>query len=155
MKSRPLTHRRETYIRLRANGLPSREAALQAGFSKSYSKVAATRLGKLPAVKAAVDEVQMEGRKMASYDLATALTDCDRAAEFARKNKNSMALVKSNELKAKLAGLLIERVEQVTVSIKEALELAKERALGRKTSEGTITILPIQNGNGSDEPIEP
>ena len=65
MKSRTLTHRRETYIRLLATGLPSREAAVQAGFSKSYSKVAATRLGKLPAVKSAVDAIQLEGRKMA------------------------------------------------------------------------------------------
>ena len=132
MKSRTLTHRRETYIRLLATGLPSREAALQAGFSKSYSKVAATRLGKLPAVKSAVDGIQLEGRKMASYELSQALTDCDNAAAFAMKHKNSMALVKARELKSKLAGLLIERVEQVTVDLTAALAEAKSRALSHK-----------------------
>ena len=146
MKSRTLTHRRETFIRLLATGLPSREAALQAGFSKSYSKVAATRLGKLPAVKSAVDAIQLEGRKMASYDLARALKDCEDAAAFAIRKGNAMALVKSRELESKLAGLLIERVEQVTLDLTAALAAAKSRALSHKN----ITITGKDEERKSD-----
>ena len=140
------SHRLELYIQHLASGMASYPAAKSAGYSDAYSKVAATRLGKLPAVKAAVNGIQLEGRKMASYELSQALTDCDNAAAFAMKHKNSMALVKARELKSKLAGLLIERVEQVTVDLTAALAEAKSRALSHKN----ITITGKDEERKSD-----
>jgi hypothetical protein len=134
-KPRPLSTRQEAYIKGIASGLTSKEAALQAGYGKSYSVSAGKRLLKAPAVKAAIEEVRMKGRNMAAYDLAQALKDCDSAAEFSRTHKNSMALVKACELKSKLAGLLVERVETVCVDIRAALDEAKRRVTYRESLE--------------------
>lgn len=83
---------------------------------------------KSPVIREALADIQKKGRELVAYDLAQALKDCDRAAEFSRANKNSMALVKACELKSKLAGLLVERVETVNVNISAALAEARLRA---------------------------
>ena len=70
------------------------------------------------------------------------MENCDSAAEFAYKMGNANALVKAFELKAKLAGLLIEKHEVLTISLKDALDLAKQRALEREKPNSSVTILP-------------
>ena len=57
-----------------------------------------------------------------------------------------MALVISRELESKLAGLLVERVEQVTVDLTAALAEAKSRALSHKN----ITITGKDEERKSD-----
>lgn len=84
-----------------------------------------------PVVQQAIQDMQAKARAVVSYSLAQALRDCDTAAAFATEHKNPNALVKAYELKSKLSGLLIERVEVRTVSLKEALEAAKMRASAR------------------------
>lgn len=90
------------------------------------------RLDKLPQVQEAIAELQRHARAVWVYDLSAAMSDCDKAADLAFAKNNPMALVKAFELKAKLAGLLIEKHEVLTVSLKEALDLARARADQRK-----------------------
>jgi len=125
-----LTDRQRMYVQHLAAGMPSRAAARSAGYSDSFTKVAAFRLGKKPTVVAAIARIREEGMKMACYDLAAAMAEADEAARFARLHKNSMANVKACELRAKLSWLLIDRLELVPpVDLKGSLLAAQTRVL--------------------------
>lgn len=125
-----LTDQQRKYVQHLTAGMPSRAAAKAAGYSDSYAMVAAHRLGKKPTVVAAIARIREEGMKMACYDLAAAMAEADEAARFARLHKNSMANVKACELRARLSGLLIDRLELVPpVDLKSALEQAKRRVV--------------------------
>ena len=73
--------------------------------------------------------IRARARDIASYTLVEAMGEANAAAQFARDNKNPMALVKATELRAKLSGLLIERVEVATVDLRSALDGARDRVL--------------------------
>jgi hypothetical protein len=113
--------------------------------------VAAYRLAKKPTVAKAIDAVQHEARTVAVFGLVQAMEEADSAAAFARLHKNPMALVKATELRAKLSGLLIDRVEVACVDIKGALLEARTRVFGPlditpKPSE----VLTDARGTGTD-----
>ena len=127
MKERLLTDRLAKYVALVASGTNTRDTALACGYSPSYALVIGRRTAHKPQVREAIDGIRERGRAMAGYQFAQALQDCDASIAFSRLHKNSMALVKGIELKAKLTGLLVERVETVTVNLTEALEAAKAR----------------------------
>ena len=57
------------------------------------------------------------------------MREAEEVCAFARKHKNAMAYCKGTELRAKLSGLLIERVETVTVDLRGSLDQARERVL--------------------------
>ena len=128
------THEGELNERLRklvqyvASGEPVQQAARHAGFSPSYSRKA-SRLLKHPAVAQALATVQTEARTAMAYTVVSAMKEADSAARFAREHKNPMALVKATELRAKLSGLLIDRVELVTVDLSGAIARAEGRVL--------------------------
>jgi len=122
-----LTNKQRLYVENISRGLSSREAALAAGYSPSFSCVAAHRLGKKSEVSKAIESIQAEGRKVAVYDLATAMKEAEDVCAFAKLHKNAMAYCKGTELRAKLSGLLIERVEIATVDLTAALERAERR----------------------------
>lgn len=148
-----LTHRQRLYAENIARGLDSPAAAKSAGYSDSFAKVAAYRLGKKPEVAQAIASIQTEGRRLACYDVTVAMREANDAAAFARANKNSMALVKAVELRAKLSGLLIDRVEVVAVDLTGALQRAEARVLntpGASSSRGSIDWRP--QIPGSQEP---
>lgn len=127
MKPRPLTLKREKYVQAVAAGVASEPAAVAAGYRPSYAKVLARRCKNVPEVQSAIASIQAKGREAASYDLAKALADCDLAIAFAIEHKNPMALVKATELKCKLSGLLVDRVEVQTVDLTKALADARGR----------------------------
>jgi Terminase small subunit len=124
-----LTDQQHKYVQHLAAGMGSRAAARAAGYSDSYAKVAAHRLQKKPAVAAAIEEIRKKGCEMAAYDLSRAMAEAQEVITFAKQNKNSMAYCKAVELRAKLSGLLIDRVEAVVVDLRGALEQAKTRVL--------------------------
>jgi hypothetical protein len=124
-----LTERQRQYAQHLARGMNSRQAALAAGYSESFSRVAMHRLGKKPEVAKAVEDIRKKGREMAVYGLLEAMQEADSAAAFAKLHKNPMANVKACELRAKLSGLLIERVEVATVDLTGSLQRAEARLL--------------------------
>lgn len=124
-----LTEKQRRYVEHVAAGMDSRAAALKAGYSPSFAKVAAHRLGKKLAVAQAIASIRSEGRTMAVYDLATAMREADDVCAFAKQHKNAMAYCKATELRAKLSGLLIERVEVVSVDLSGSLARAAHRVL--------------------------
>ncbi len=146
-----LTDKQRHFVENISCGMPSRAAALAAGYSASFSKVAGHRFRRRPAVVAAVEAIREQGRTLAAYDLAAAMREANDAATFARANKNSMALVKAVELLARLSGLLIDRLELVPpVDMKKALAEAERRVIQvNPPSGGGVSLAAPGTVNGT------
>lgn len=112
-----------------ASDLNVQQADRNAGYSPAYAKKA-SRLLKRPVVARAIESIQAQGRTMAAYGLVEAMKEAEFAAAFAREHRNPMALLKATELRAKLSGLLIDRLEVVPpIDLKGGLEQARNRLL--------------------------
>jgi hypothetical protein len=134
-----LNDRQRKFVDGVAGGMKTQQAARAAGFAPSYARKA-SRLLKIPMIAAAVEAIREKGRDLAAYGLVEAMREADDAAAFAKLHKNPMALVKAFELKAKLSGLLIDRVEVATVDLRGALEAAERRV---------INVTNVTNGASS------
>lgn len=92
-----------------------------------------------PLIVAELEKIAAEVRKQTVYDATAAHAEAERVAEFAKKTKNANAYLGAVTLKARLAGLLVERAQidlNQTVDIGAALAEAKARA--RPVLEGAI-----------------
>jgi hypothetical protein len=146
-----LTERQRQYVQHLARGMNSRKAALAAGYSASFSRVAAHRLGKKPEVARAIAAIRTEGMLIAVYDLATAMAEAEDVCAFAKKHRNAMAYCKGTEVRSKLSGLLIDRVEVATIDLRGALEKAEIRVLTAITmtngASSAVGRLPLPAGS--------
>jgi phage terminase small subunit len=138
-----VNHRQQKFIEAVASGLSTQEAARHAGFSPSYARKS-SRLLKQPMIASAIAGIRMEGRKLAAYDVATAMQEALEDHKFAVEKGNAMAAVKATELRAKLSGLLIDRIEVVPVDLRGALDRAEARVLN-------VTNVP---SNGASSPVK-
>jgi hypothetical protein len=86
-------------------------------------------LGSTPAVAKAIEQIRIKGREMAAYGLLEAMAEAECVAAFAREHKNPMALVKATELRARLSGLLIDRLEVIEVDLWASLAAGEQRVL--------------------------
>ena len=137
--SEELTDRQWRIIQRVASGQEWRAAAKAEGCKDSYARVIRKRMQKNPAVAKAIESIRAEGRRIAVYGLVEAMKEAEDAAEFAKLHKNPMANVKACELRAKLSGLLIDRVEVVEVDLTGALARAEARVLNvTATPQGAI-----------------
>ncbi|MCW5799214.1 MAG: hypothetical protein LZF60_250004 [Nitrospira sp.] len=126
-QNRLLTPKQAKFVEIYLTGAPASVAAKQAGYGPKQS-ARGSELLKIPAVAAIVQGVQAEVREKAVYNLSTAMQETTDAIAFAKLHKNSMAYAKLIELRAKLAGLLVERVAvEVQANVKVALDEARAR----------------------------
>lgn len=122
---RPLTKHQIAYAERRARGEGKRDA----------------RLDRLPQVQRHIQDIRERAAATAAYDVSQCMDECNAAIAFARQNRNAMAMMKGLELKAKLAGLLIERIHVEAVDLTKALAEAKERAAQRVK---LVNVPPVQ-----------
>jgi len=93
-----------------------------------------------------IEKIRAQGRTLAAYDLAVAMQEALDVIEFAKQHKNAMAYFKGVELRSRLSGLLIDKVEVVTVDLVAALQLAEQRVLKQLPAPGNGTSTPSGNG---------
>ena len=129
-----LNEKQQKFVSLVASGLSAQQAARQVGWSASYARKASGLL-KNPSIRQAIDAIQAEARTVAVYGVVEAMREAGKAMQFATQHKNANAYVKAVELRAKLSGLLIDRVELVTVDLSGAIERAQHRVLS-----GLVTL---------------
>jgi phage terminase small subunit len=141
-----LTDKQRKFVELYTRGKMDKvHAARAAGYQGSGANKAGSRLLKNPIVRRAIESIQAEGRTMAVYGLAEAMKEADEVCAFAKLHKNAMAYMKATELRAKLSGLLIDRVEVVEVDLTGALARAEARVLNGiqgPGSHGPISWVP-------------
>jgi cyanate lyase len=82
-------------------------------------------LGQNTAVKLAVDLARAALAKKAGYDLEAAMAELDaKIAHFEKYPNQGMAIARMLELKGKLMGLYIDRLDQRTISIPLTIDIS-------------------------------
>ncbi|WP_119462932.1 terminase small subunit [Rhodospirillaceae bacterium SYSU D60014] len=87
-------------------------AARAIGYAPASARKTASRLLKDPTVQEMIEKARSELQARASYSADSAMKELDQAMDFARETGNATALARVIELRAKLAGLMVERVDQ-------------------------------------------
>jgi hypothetical protein len=139
-------------------GLQGTDAAIAAGYSAKTAKHAAYQLqhqNKL--VIAELKKVRTNLAVATEYNGERAADDCDKGMDFALRTQNANAFIKAVELKAKLTGLLREKLDITVerIDITDALAAARARASVRPMCdpipaiEGEFEALPGSAGRGS------
>lgn len=126
-----LTSRQARYVSFVVSGLSEADAARQAGYGRVYSKGAASQISTRPAVKRAIQQEQANLRKKCLYEVEHAVEEIDRAIAFGYKRSNPMSIAKLLDLKCRIFGLLVEKIDlnATTIDLKGALEAAKLRVI--------------------------
>ena len=96
---------------------------LKHGVAKAAAEAAGYKHGaesgyalmQMPAVKEAIDNARKEIVAEGTYNLKKAMKETDEGIQFAKDTENANALAKLIELRAKLNGLLIEKVAHTMV----------------------------------------
>jgi hypothetical protein len=136
-----LTSRQIKFLELVSTGLSHVEAGKQAGVTSTGSRY---RCLTNPLAIQYLSSLRAESRAIAAYDVATAMKEAQEDHDFAVTKGNAMAAVKATELRAKLSGLLIDRVEIATVDLTGALTRAQSRVL---THTPQVVGAPLNTGH--------
>lgn len=127
---KPLTARQARFVNVYLSGKSATEAARQAGYREAYAHKAPQTILKHPSVAVAVRDAQNQLRGKTMFDMEQAVHEADEMIIFARAKGNAMAAAKLLELKCKLHGLLIERIEtQPRIDLTDVLNEARIRVL--------------------------
>lgn len=137
---RPLTSRQSQFVNAYCGGLSAAEAARKAGYGPGYAAKAAKYLLQHTSIAATIEEMRMDLQKKTLFDVERAVEECNTMIDFAQSKNNAMAAAKLLELKCKLHGLLIERVEvKPSVDIRDAIAAARSRVA---THGLAVRVLP-------------
>jgi hypothetical protein len=121
-----ITPKMQRYAELRAQGLTQSKAALEAGYS---AKQAGNKIERNPFVQRYLSNVRSNVQARVCHTVEIAMDEAKDTMQFAREKGNPMAYCKAVELRAKLSGLLIDRVEVFTADLKGALLEASKRII--------------------------
>lgn len=129
---RELTTKQRAFIAAYQTGISATQAVIQAGYSKHSARhIAHTLMHDNKLVRAELDKVSNALAEAAEYNGERAMREADEAIVFAKQHKQASAVVKALELKARLAGLLRDKLDVTIerVEIGDALAAARARVL--------------------------
>jgi phage terminase small subunit len=89
----------------------STEAARLAGYAPATANREGARLNKTPKIMAVFDAVRLATAVGTLYSQATAMDELERGMAFAEKTENASAYIRGAELRARIAGVLVDRVD--------------------------------------------
>ena len=154
--TRKLSPRQQLFIAEIQKGVPGRQAAIAAGYSPRTAKQMAYQLmHQNELVRAELERVRQNLATLAEYNGERCMADCDKGMDFALKTDNANAFVRAAELKARLAGLLREKVDITVerIDVTDALAAARARVDQLRlpcdpaaTIEGDFKALPSSAG---------
>jgi hypothetical protein len=101
--------RHEAFVRGLLENLSADEAFVKAGYSANRGN--ATRLKANESVKARLAELQGEAAKSAKITIESICEELSEATAVAKSKGQAQAMVSASALRAKLSGLMVERVE--------------------------------------------
>lgn len=127
---RELNQRQRQFIAEIQKGATGVRAAIAAGYSPRTAKHAAYQLlheNKL--VRAELEKVRQQLSELTEYNGERCADDCDKGMEFALRTENANAYVRAVELKARLNGLLRDKLDVTVerIDIGDALAAARAR----------------------------
>jgi len=87
------------------------EACRRAGYSPKRADATAQRLLRTPKIKAAVELMRAEVAERASYTVERCMAELEKGMAFALTTENASAYVRAVELRGKLTGILVDRLD--------------------------------------------
>ena len=136
---RELNPRQLTFVKHYTSGLHSAaEAARMSGYAPAHARRASQYILSQQKIKQAIAEARTAIGAATVYDGVAASKELDTVIAFARETKNATAMTRAIEIRLKLHGLLIERVQMTTIDIAGALAEARARAAQTYTPEGRL-----------------
>jgi hypothetical protein len=108
-----------------------------------------------PHVKAAIEAARLKVQNKIAYGLERAMTEAEEAIEFARQTDNANAYVKAVELRSKLNGLLVEKVDVRQSGFVLNIAAFGQPAQALPVPEGppAIDVTPTQEPESDDDAI--
>lgn len=91
------------------------EAVREAGFNAKYPADRALKILKIPKIAKIIAALNTNVAKKLEYTAESAMLEAEQGMAFARETENATAFVKAVELRAKLRGLLIEKLQHQMV----------------------------------------
>jgi hypothetical protein len=125
--TRQLSAKQVQFLDLYAVNQNAKQSALSVGWSATSARQMAYRTLRHPRAQGYLRSLQSESRAIVAYDLATAMKESLEVISYAKEKGNAMAYFKAVEHRAKLSGLLIDRVMVEKVDLTAALEAARSR----------------------------
>lgn len=125
------------------------DAAMSVGYTKSSAPQMARRTLENPRAVEYLSSLQQGSRAIVSYDIATAMRESLEVIQFAKEKGNAMAYFKAVEHRAKLSGLLIDRIQVEKIDIRSAIYEAEARLVELRTPQH-IGIEHVHNAETSD-----
>lgn len=125
-----LTPKQESFIEHYLSGVNGVDAAIAAGYSPTSAKFQASNLLRNnEMVKTAIQSAQAEFKERRQFSIETAVVEAEELALEAKSAKQFAVAAKLLELKCKLYGLLIQKVEvkETKIDIRAILEEADKR----------------------------
>jgi hypothetical protein len=101
----------EEFMRPTAGVLNATQAAIRAGYPAGTANRMANRLMKKPRIKAAVEAMRAEIAERSAYTVERAMLELDDAMTFAKATDNASAFTRAVELRARIAGVLVDRID--------------------------------------------
>lgn len=145
--------RQRQFIAAYQRGITATQAAIEAGYSPRSAAARGYHLLAHPQVAAELARVQDKLAEEAGYNGDKCMAELDKAIEFAIATKQPNAYVKAIELRARLAGLLRDKIDITVerVDLAGALAEATERRLRLpcdpvRAIEGECVALPSVKG---------
>lgn len=111
MAATRLTPRKVAFATALAAGASQADAARSAGYSGKNARGQGYKLMSDPRVKALVEQLQAELRARTQYTAEKAMDEAEEALNKARTTDNATAMVSAVQLRAKISGLLVDRVD--------------------------------------------
>jgi hypothetical protein len=155
-----LTPKQQKFIAAWQTGIDGTHAAIGAGYSRKSARYTAYHLlNENAAVMAEVAKVRGQLAEDAKYNGEKCMAECDEGLAFAKATNNANALARLIELKAKLTGLLVQKIDlniENRANVAEALAEARARSLRPRCDpapaiEGQFVALPhMQDGQTPD-----
>jgi phage terminase small subunit len=119
------------------------QAAIRAGFSERTAQEQASQMLALPHIDAEVRRLQEELAAANNVTVATLLIEAEQARAIAKTAKNASAMVAATTLKARLCGLLVDRIEDMVAREKLAAEresIGEVRKAGQLLAEAAKSL---------------
>jgi len=91
--------------------LNASEACRRAGYSARGANRTAHRLLREPRIQAAVAAIRAEVAALAGYTVERCMVELEKGMSFALDTENASAYVRAVELRAKLAGILVDKLD--------------------------------------------
>lgn len=113
-------------------------AAIRAGYSDRTAKMQASQMLAMPAVKAEVERLQAAAADASNVTLAKLYRLLTEACEIARTKESASGMVAAVIATAKLAGLWVERTEDLAVRAKLEADIADASQRGELKTAATL-----------------